>query len=222
MTYFISDIHGEYDLLIQLLYKIKFSSSDRLIVLGDMIDKGNNSIKVLQQIYSLDNAYCILGNHEYDFLKYYRAQMNDAVSDFELVLSRLQNYFPDKGSFLTWELLDWLDGLPAYISQNEFLGVHAGVSLDKNGKFLPLCDCMTEHFVYDRDFKEPYTYINEEKVVIYGHTPTSYLNSTGEIIKYLGKNGQKYSRIHIDTGVYLTGMLGCYAFESDRAVYVKK
>lgn len=222
MTYFISDIHGEYDLLIRLLYKIKFSSTDRLIVLGDMIDKGSNSIKVLQQIYSLNNAYCILGNHEYDFIKYYRAQMDNAVSDFELVLSRLQKYFPEENSFLTWEILDWLDCLPPYILHNDFLGVHAGVPLNKNGKILPLCDCSTEQFVYDRNFKDHDTYINDEKVVIYGHTPTSYLNSTGEIIKYGGLNGRKYSRIHIDTGVYLTGMLGCYAVEEDKAFYVKK
>lgn len=222
MTYFISDIHGEYDLLIRLLYKIKFSSVDKLIVLGDMIDKGSNSIKVLQEIYSLNNAYCILGNHEYDFIKYYRAQMHNAVSDFDLVLSRLQKYFPDEGVFLTWEILDWLDCLPSYILHNEFLGVHAGVPLNKSGKILPLCDCITEQFVYDREFKAPDTYINDEKTVIYGHTPTSYLNSTGEIIKCGGLNGKKYSRIHIDTGVYLTGMLGCYAVEEDKAFYVKK
>ena len=56
MTYFISDIHGEYELFCRLLDKIKFSDNDVLIVLGDMIDKGNESIRVLKKIYPLDNA----------------------------------------------------------------------------------------------------------------------------------------------------------------------
>ena len=67
MNYFISDIHGEYDLFARLLEKIKLSGSDNLFVLGDMIDKGNDSIKVLKELYSMKNAFCILGNHEYDF-----------------------------------------------------------------------------------------------------------------------------------------------------------
>ena len=45
MTYIVSDIHGEYDLFIKLLEKIKFSNSDTMIICGDVIDKGDFMVK---------------------------------------------------------------------------------------------------------------------------------------------------------------------------------
>lgn len=222
MTYFISDIHGEYELFCRLLYKIKFSNNDVLIVLGDMIDKGNESIRVLKKIYSMDNAICILGNHEYDFLKFYRAKMRNAVSDFDEILNELQAYFPNERSRLSWELLDWLDGLPRYIVTDKYIGVHAGVPLEKDGTIKPIEQATTEQLVYDRNFKNPTTTVNDTRTVLYGHTPTSYLNGTGKIIAYPRKSGSGYSRVHIDTGVYLTGMLGCFCFENGNCYYVSR
>ena len=107
MNFFISDIHGEYDLFVRLLDKIKFSDADNLFVLGDMIDKGNDSVMVMKKLYSMRNAVCILGNHEYDFLKYYRSIMENATKDFDLVLEKLQEYFPHDRQDLTRDLLDW-------------------------------------------------------------------------------------------------------------------
>ena len=40
MEYIISDIHGEYDLFIKLLEKIKFNKNDKMIICGDIFDKG--------------------------------------------------------------------------------------------------------------------------------------------------------------------------------------
>ena len=44
MRYCISDIHGEYDLFCRLMEYVKFSDSDELFVLGDMTDKGLDSV----------------------------------------------------------------------------------------------------------------------------------------------------------------------------------
>lgn len=46
-TYVISDIHGEYELFIKLLEKIRFTSADTLYVLGDVIDQEVRSSKRL-------------------------------------------------------------------------------------------------------------------------------------------------------------------------------
>ncbi len=222
MTYFISDIHGEYELFCRLLDKIKFSDNGVLIVLGDMIDKGNESILVLSKIYSLDNAICILGNHEYDFLKFYRVKMRNAIDDFDKILNEIQAYFPNESEPITWDLLDWLDGLPAYITTEKYFGVHAGVPLEPDGRIKPIENASIEQLVYDRNFKNINTYVNDKRTVLYGHTPTSYLNESGKIIRYPRVGGIGYSRIHIDTGVYLTGILGCYCFDTDKCYYVNK
>ena len=63
-TYVISDIHGEYDKFIKMLDKIKFSDEDTLYILGDVVDRGPNPIKVLQKIMEMPNVIPIVGNHE--------------------------------------------------------------------------------------------------------------------------------------------------------------
>lgn len=222
MTYFISDVHGEYRLFCRLLDKIKFSSADKLFVLGDMIDKGNDSVRLLNAVSSMPNAACILGNHEYDFLKYYRAVMRETHDDFDGVLSRMQSFFPCDTARLSWEILDWLDCLPHYVCSKNFIGVHAGVPLNPDGTVKPLEKGAIEGFVYDRNFKNPETFVYDDRTVLFGHTPTCYFNGSGEIILYPRRDGKGYSRVHLDTGVSLTGLLGCFCFETGECLYESK
>ncbi len=63
-TYCISDIHGEYDRYIAMLDKIGFGDGDFLFVLGDAIDRGPESIKVITDIMERKNVQMLLGNHE--------------------------------------------------------------------------------------------------------------------------------------------------------------
>lgn len=67
----VGDIHGHYKEFRKLLQKMKFDKkTDHLLVLGDFISKGPDSLKVLD--YLIDNNIdCILGNHEYDILNNY-------------------------------------------------------------------------------------------------------------------------------------------------------
>lgn len=69
MRYIISDIHGEYDLFIQLLNSIEFTSEDTLFVCGDIIEKGKHSIKLAKLISKMSNVKCIAGNHGIYFLE---------------------------------------------------------------------------------------------------------------------------------------------------------
>ena len=65
MNYCISDIHGEYDRYIAMLKLINFSDDDTLYVLGDVIDRGADGVKILRDIMERPNVKMILGNHEY-------------------------------------------------------------------------------------------------------------------------------------------------------------
>ena len=64
-TYCMADIHGEYDRYIKMLEKINFQESDCCYVLGDVIDRSEGGIKILQDMMLRPNVYPILGNHEY-------------------------------------------------------------------------------------------------------------------------------------------------------------
>lgn len=94
MKYCISDIYGYYDLFCRLMDKIHFSDNDRLYVLGDMIDKGPGNICLVKLLFSILNAVYIGGNHEYDFLKYYRALMKK-TENYGGVSEELKKIFSD-------------------------------------------------------------------------------------------------------------------------------
>ena len=64
MQYAVSDIHGCYDKYIQFLRRIDFKESDTLYVLGDMIDRGPDGLKILLDISMHPNIIPFLGNHE--------------------------------------------------------------------------------------------------------------------------------------------------------------
>lgn len=68
MRYLVSDIHGCFDQYRALLEKIQFSDEDELYVLGDVVDRGPEPIKVLRDMMERPNVIFILGNH--DFMMY--------------------------------------------------------------------------------------------------------------------------------------------------------
>lgn len=67
-TFVVSDLHGNFELFLEGLKKIEFSRDDKLYVLGDAIDKGPESICLLQYIMKADNIDMVLGNHEFMML----------------------------------------------------------------------------------------------------------------------------------------------------------
>lgn len=224
MDYCISDIHGYYNLFCHLLDKIRFGGGDKLYVLGDIVDKGPDSVRLAKLLFSMPNVFCIAGNHEYDFLKYYRTLMKQ-TEDYDWVLGKLREYFSD-GTLLDWETVGQFDLLPFYVETEEFIGIHAGIPF-RDGMLLPPEDARPEQLVYDRFFKEPNVLPRGEKCILYGHTPVRYLTGKDEILFYPRNGAVKgsqniadYCKVHLDTGVFLSGVLGCFAVNSCQCFYV--
>ena len=65
MRYIIADIHGCYNEYINLLKKIKFTDKDTLYILGDVVDRGPEPIKILQDMMKRKNVVHFIGNHEF-------------------------------------------------------------------------------------------------------------------------------------------------------------
>ncbi|MDE6687062.1 MAG: metallophosphoesterase [Lachnospiraceae bacterium] len=87
-TYVLSDVHGQYNAYKKMLEKIQFSEKDFLYVLGDVIDRGPEGIRLIQDIMQRENAELLLGNHEcmlLNALEYLRQReagnLNDEVYD---------------------------------------------------------------------------------------------------------------------------------------------
>ena len=64
MIYVMSDIHGQKRRFDSVMKQIKLQPDDTLYILGDVIDRNPDGIKILRQIMAMPNAKMLLGNHE--------------------------------------------------------------------------------------------------------------------------------------------------------------
>ena len=131
-TYAIGDVQGCYSALTTLLKQIRFDpAKDRLWFVGDLVNRGPDSVSVLRYVKKMGRAsllrflkrlgraaVTVLGNHDLHLL----AVANDcrparAKDTFHDVLDA-----PDRD-----ELLDWLRNQPLMHRENNFLLVHAGL-----------------------------------------------------------------------------------------------
>ncbi len=233
MRYVISDIHGEYELFIRLLEKISFSERDEIYICGDIIEKGHDSVKLARLIFSMPNAYVIMGNHEDAFVRYYRFLASERVCDseeeYDALLAELRNYITNSGGdgdLLDWDVVDRLDALPHYIEADDFICVHAGIPLSDDGMLPPLDSVMSEELLHNRRFKEPDVIPKGGKCVFFGHTATSAVCGEHSIIGYKRNTGfgdiRDFVKVHLDTCTCVSGVLGCFCVDTCKAHYVKR
>lgn len=65
MYYAVSDLHGCYEKYKQLLDILQFGDNDTLYVLGDIVDRGDGGIRILQDMMRHKNVVSFWGNHDY-------------------------------------------------------------------------------------------------------------------------------------------------------------
>jgi serine/threonine protein phosphatase 1 len=190
----IGDVHGYCDALFRLLEAIAVNSDDRVYLLGDLIDRGEQSRQVVNFIFQNSDQYrCILGNHEHMLLK--------ALGETEVSEQWLQAWLHSGGAAtlisynhqIPEEHLDWFKSLPTYIDLGDFWLVHAGVHPD-----YPLAQQTREQFCWIRDefhaMTKPYF---ADKVIITGHTLTFAFPEVKP-----GKIARGVGWLDIETGAY--------------------
>ena len=62
--YVMSDLHGEYDKFLKMLKLIDFKDTDTLYILGDVFDRGNKPLEIIDYIVAHKNIVLLKGNHE--------------------------------------------------------------------------------------------------------------------------------------------------------------
>ena len=65
MIYAVSDLHGCYDKYIKLLERLKMTSDDSLYILGDIVDRGSDGMKILLDLIKRKNVFSCRGNHDH-------------------------------------------------------------------------------------------------------------------------------------------------------------
>lgn len=119
-TYAIGDVQGCYGSLVRLLDAIEFDHhDDRLWFVGDLVNRGPESLEVLRFVRSLgERAVVVLGNHDLHLVAlaagYGRRRADDTL---EAVLAA-----PDAA-----ELIGWLRRRPLMHLEPPYAMVHAGL-----------------------------------------------------------------------------------------------
>jgi bis(5'-nucleosyl)-tetraphosphatase (symmetrical) len=120
MIYLMGDLQGCCQALERMLQTIDFSPSrDHLFVLGDLVNRGPDSLGVLRRLRGLDNAAtCLLGNHDLHLL---------AVAHGVRKMHRSDTLAPILDAPDREDWLYWLRQQRLAVQAHGWLMVHAGV-----------------------------------------------------------------------------------------------
>ena len=165
--FLVGDIHGCFFEFLDLLNAVNYDQTKhRLILLGDIINRGPHSWEMLKWVKS-QNVEVIQGNHEEAFIRFARRNRPITPTLDELK----QQMDKDLENWLTW-----MESWPLYIEEEEFIAVHAGLAPGKHPK-----DSDIRTLLYVRTWDEKnqtigdnthspwYEFYTGEKLIIYGH-----------------------------------------------------
>ena len=168
MTYCVSDIHGEWNLYNAMLEHIKFSDSDTLYIIGDVIDRHPFGVDILLDIMERPNVHMILGNHEQMCLDDLYWHEPDAR----------QLWHQNGGRFTRRDLLYRRPEVRAKVLQ--FMrGLPSELDIEVSGQKFKLVHGFPAAEKYDRIWMRPERDAPAPVpgvTVIVGHTPTVFLN----------------------------------------------
>ena len=186
MLYAVGDIHGEVDLLEQLLAELPHQPGDRFVFVGDYIDRGPDPrgvVELLVDFASQRQCVFLMGNHEsmfLDFLGWRGAAYfgGDAflMNGGDRTLASY-GFFgleePDVGRFrLPKSHENFYRGLVLHHLEGDYLFVHAGLGrklLEENDVRFALRRAHPEDLLWDRSGIDLPHRLGV--TLIYGHTP---------------------------------------------------
>lgn len=211
----VGDIHAERRKAETLLTQWN-PDRQRLVLLGDLIDRGEDALGTILLAINLKEKYgakIVQGNHDALLL----AWLNEPEVEKELYypqggMETIHSFFDRKITFThtaTYiaglmqkqfeEEINFLKNLPLYYEHGKYVCVHAGVNLAYQDW----------KYTSDNDFlwiRTPFHYGRNDtgKTFIFGHTPTPKLNSDKGCQVWISPCGTKYG---IDGGAVFGGLL---------------
>lgn len=243
MIFAMSDIHGHYEALEKRITQLKpllQKDDNKLILLGDYIDRGNKSYQCLKMAYDLeqkfgsDKVIVLKGNHEVWFEEF--------LFNHEDVWLEEDHDFFTSGTFLTKEqflelnfksnqedridymrdcirnnhrkLLSWMRSLRLFYETESQIYVHAGVDETIPEEEQEWCTIATPAYVMTG--KYPPSIGHFYKDIIAGHVATASVagNFSFSGIYYDGE-----SHFYIDGSVTHRNYLLCLAYDENKKKY---
>jgi serine/threonine protein phosphatase 1 len=193
----VADIHGDDDKFRQALKSVSLKKVDKLILLGDLIDRGKKSKKVLDTLLLLknngfDNITYIRGNHEQMLL--------DAIENEEKEYIWLKNggdetlksFRVNFANQIPAEYKKLLENSIFFLEYENYFFVHAGLNFELED---PLKDTYSMLWIRNISFDMYKKSSFSSKKIIHGHTPIEQ--------SQIQKNFKYNNIINLDNGVYI-------------------
>lgn len=230
----IGDIHGCFDELLDLLnklgyqvekvqekddytFKVTHPENRRIIFVGDLVDRGNNSPDVLRLAMNAVNsgiAFCVVGNHEAKLIRKLNGSNVKLKHGIEVTVEQLEKESPQ---FIEKIKIFMESLISHYVFDDGNLVVsHAGIREDMQGRASSAIKafCMYGETTGEVDeFGLPVRHnwaldYSGKSTVVYGHTPVPdavWINNT----------------INLDTGCVFGGSLTALRYPEKEIVSVK-
>ena len=232
-TYVMSDIHGQYKSFVKMLNLIRFGEDDKLYVIGDVIDRGPDGIKIIQHLMKMKNAEMFMGNHE--------LLMLDALkNEFEIQNKNRMDTFKALPAGKKQKILDYLKDTwvakKVQIGKKKYYLDHAyctKMKFDDGIKFMDMpyneAYRVVWTSIYDfryQDVVGEKLFPNKKLTYIHGHTFTQRLDCVdkyGRGLIYENNDFMGYRIFNIDCGMALrnkASQLGCIRLDDERKFYV--
>ena len=230
MIYVLSDIHGNLRRFESIMNQINLQPDDTLYILGDVVDRNPDGIKILRKIMKMPNVVMLLGNHEY-MMMHSIGHCKNAADEKENTNWRQRRIWYSNGGKVTHDRLKritleqradifkYLRNLPVNIEVKvngvNFKLVHAS-PIENYGK-------IHRHFDEYEDEKEfavwerwnEMHHVPEGFVLVFGHTPTLHFQDNEDLSIWKSDKA-----IGIDCGgAYEYGRLGCLRLDDMKEFY---
>ena len=234
-TYVMSDIHGNSRRFQSIMNQIKLQPEDTLYVLGDVIDRFPDGIRILKQLMKMPNVKMLLGNHEHMMLdalgEPYRGIPDDRGTDYMMRLwyrnggDVTHEYWKRIRKDVRREVLDYLHSLPLEYR----ITVHGMDYRLVHGAPEELYERYGHRYANKEQFAvwkrwDKYAFPKTPYIMVFGHTPTNEYDSACPMEIWYDEN-----KIGIDCGsgwpddpedfYYGFGRLACLRLEDAEEFY---
>lgn len=200
--YVCSDLHGNLKKWYKLLKIINFNKNDHMYILGDVIDRGDSPIELLQDIMSRTNCTLLMGNHELMMIDAKYMQSRGSIGSNALWYENGGNITDAQFQTLPEaeqkKILSYLEHLPVlciglnvpktcndghdkkvsyYLSHAGYGHIYYPYRLDNGPTLYYYQDILAEEstILWNRDINVPNEMLKHQyknMVFIHGHTPT--------------------------------------------------
>lgn len=212
----IGDVHGCAALMDKMLLRLAQEAPEaELLFLGDYIDRGEENAEVLRRLVDLENATCLMGNHErmcLDFLnkpeergdRWLRNGGLQTLASFGVSsIGQSNQQMRDQLALAMGDrMIDWMIDLPLFAMNGNVASVHA-----VGDPTLPIPDQGEKPLIWGHPLSRK-SMRADGVWVVHGH----WISGTPHV---------ESGRISVDSGAYATGQLSAAIFRGDEVEFIQ-